>query len=110
MIIKKIFYLCELIFVFLWELTKSNVQVSVEAFRWKPRLHPGFVAIPINFQDDRAILMLANLITMTPGTVTIDLSDDKKTLFAHGLFVNDLDEFRSSIERVLAYRVRRLFL
>jgi multicomponent Na+:H+ antiporter subunit E len=105
----KIIYLIEFLWVYLGELTKSNILVAFEALRPQFTMKPGFIKIPVEFHNDDALLLLANLITMTPGTVTIDISDDKKYLYAHGLFVSDPDIACEEIKRILENRVERLF-
>jgi len=105
----KMFYFFEFMFVYLWELTKSNFIVAFESLRPNFTMKPGFVEIPLNVKNDDAILLLANLITMTPGTVTIDVSDDKKFLYAHALFAINPDAVRKDIKKVLEDRVERLF-
>jgi multicomponent Na+:H+ antiporter subunit E len=105
----KIYYFIEFFLVYLWELTKSNVLVALEALSPNFKMRPGFIKVPLDVKSDDAMLLLANLITMTPGTVTIDISDDKKSLFAHALFVEDPEEVRKGIKKVLEDRVQRLF-
>lgn len=105
----RIYYFIEFFWVYLWELTKSNVLVALESMRPIFKMKPGFIKIPHDIKSDDAMLLLANLITMTPGTVTMDISDDKKTLYAHVLFCEDADFARKEIKKVLADRVERLF-
>jgi multicomponent K+:H+ antiporter subunit E len=52
-------------------------------------LRPAFVEIPMLLEDELALTMLASIISLTPGTVSADLSDDRKTLLVHGLDVDD---------------------
>ena len=53
------------------------------------RLRPAFVEIPVLLEDELALTMLASIISLTPGTVSADLSDDRKTLLVHSLDVAD---------------------
>jgi acetyl-CoA acetyltransferase len=53
------------------------------------KLRPAFVEIPLELEDDLALTMLASIVSLTPGTVSADLSDDRKTLLVHGLDVAD---------------------
>lgn len=105
----KLYYFIEFFWTYLWELFKSNVLVALEALRPTFKMKPGFIEIPLDFQNDDAMLLLANLITMTPGTVTLDISDDKKYLYAHALFAPDANQARDEIKKVLEDRVERLF-
>jgi multicomponent Na+:H+ antiporter subunit E len=55
-----------------------------------------------------AITLLANLITLTPGTLSIDVSDDRKTLYVHTVNLNDPESFRKSIKEGFERRVQEL--
>jgi len=68
-------------------------------------MKPGIVAIPLSAETDLEITLLANLISLTPGTLSLDISDDRKVLYVHGMFINDKDEF---IEGVKSGFERRL--
>lgn len=105
----KVWYFIEFFFVYLWELTKSNVQVALESLRPTFTMKPGFVRIPLDVNSDDEMLLFANLMTMTPGTVTMDASQDKKNLYAHVLFVEDPDQTRHEIKSTLETRVKRIF-
>lgn len=59
---------------------------------------PAIVAIPLDASTDLEITMLANMITLTPGTLSLDVSSDKKTLYVHALYVKDVDDFRQEIK------------
>lgn len=107
---KKIYYFLEFFLVYLWELTKSNFIVAIESLRFNFTMKPGFIKIPLDCQSDDEILLFANLLTMTPGTVTVDLSKNRKILYAHILFVKDADQVRAELKSVFERRVQRLFL
>ena len=57
--------------------------------RPKIELQPGIIALPLTVDTDFEITMLANLITLTPGTLSVDVSEDRKTLFIHYVDVPD---------------------
>lgn len=82
----------------LWELVVSSVRVAWVVLSPKAKMSPGIVAVPIRLKKDAAIFVLANSITLTPGTISLSVSQDKKTLFVHGMFVGDVAEFRKSIQ------------
>ena len=71
---------------------------------------PGVVAIPLDARTDAEITMLANLITLTPGSVSIDLSDDKRVLYVHAMYIDggDVDAYRRSVKEGLERRVLEL--
>jgi len=85
-------------FFFLWEVTKANVQVAYEVVKIKNKMKPGIVKIPLDAKTDIEITLLANLITLTPGTLSLDVSQDKKVLYVHAMNVNDKQAFINDIK------------
>jgi multicomponent Na+:H+ antiporter subunit E len=94
---------------FLWELLIANLHVAFEVITPKLHMRPAIVAVPLDLKGDFEITLLANLITLTPGTLSLDISDDKKTLYVHGMYVDDVEEFRRSIKQGFEKRVQELF-
>ena len=88
---------------FLVELLLSNLRVFVITPGHISR--PGIVGVPLSAESDMEILLVANLISLTPGTLSIDLSDDRRTLYVHVMFLDDPDLFRQSIKEGLEQRV-----
>lgn len=86
------------IFFFLYELTKANLQVAYDVITPRFYMKPGIIKIPLTASSDLEITLLANLITLTPGTLSLDVSDDKKVLYVHAMYVHDKDEFIASIK------------
>ncbi len=82
---------------FIVELVKSTW--SVVKLAWAPgaAYRTAFVAVPVNVKSDAEITLLANLITLTPGTLSVDVSDDRSTLYIHALDAQDIDALRHDI-------------
>ncbi|WP_019039416.1 Na+/H+ antiporter subunit E [Psychroflexus tropicus] len=87
------------IFFFIWELTKANIQVAYEVITPKFNMKPGIVALPLDAKTDLEITLLANLITLTPGTLALDVSSDRSVLYVHGMYVEDRKEFVEDIKQ-----------
>ena len=68
---------------FVWELLLANIRVARDVLRPRTGIQPAVVAIPLDVESDGEILLLSMLINITPGSVTIDLSDDRRTLYVH---------------------------
>jgi multicomponent Na+:H+ antiporter subunit E len=66
------------------------------------------VAIPLDLQSDEGITTLANLITLTPGTVTLDVSSDRKTLYIHAFDASDPEGLVRDTKERFERRVREL--
>lgn len=90
------------------EIVKSNLAVARAVLAPTLELRPGIVAIPLDVQSDAGITTLANLITLTPGTVTLDISSDRKTLYIHAFEVDDPEALRRETKAVFERRVREL--
>jgi multicomponent Na+:H+ antiporter subunit E len=93
---------------YLWELVLSNLRVAYDVVTPGYRMRPAVVAVPLECRSEGEITLLANLITMTPGTLALDVSDDHSVLFVHAMFVRDPDELRRSIKEGLERRVLEL--
>lgn len=94
---------------FLIELVKANVHVAWEILGPRLTMTPGVVAVPLDLKTPFAITLLANLITLTPGTLTMEVSEDHSTLYVHGMYVSDPDRFREEIKRGFERRVMEVF-
>ncbi len=71
-------------------------------------VRPGVVAVPLDIKSDAEITLLANLITLTPGTLTLDVSTDKKVIYVHAIQMDDADSFREEIKSGFEKRVSEL--
>ena len=69
---------------------------------------PGVIRLPLDATEDGEILLLAALINLTPGSVALDLSDDRKTLYVHVMHVQDPDTTRRDIKQGFERRVLKL--
>jgi multicomponent Na+:H+ antiporter subunit E len=93
---------------FLRELIHSNFRVAWDVISPKSQRKPGIVAIPLDVSSDMEITFLANLITLTPGTLSLDVSDDRRVLYVHGMFVEDPRRMREQIKNGFERRVLEL--
>ena len=94
---------------FIRELIKANLRVAWEVLTPKDHMRPAIVAIPLDAESDLQITILANFITLTPGTLSLDVSPDRKTLYVHAMYVDDVDQFRREIKEQLEKRVMEVF-
>ena len=91
---------------YLWQLIKANVRVAYDVVTPGYRMKPGVVAVPLDATTDAEITLLANLITLTPGTLSLDLSPDRRTLYVHVMYIDvDVDTTRREIKDSLERRV-----
>ena len=85
-------------FFFLYEMLKANWQVAYEVMTSHLHIKPGIVKIELEAKTDLEITLLSNLISLTPGTLVVDVSDDKKVMYVHGMYLEDKEKFIDSIK------------
>ena len=95
---KRVLFTARLGAYFLYELTVSSLQVAWDVITPGHRSRPGIVAVPLDLEEPIQITVLANLISLTPGTLSLDVSPDGKTLYVHEMFLDDADETRRGIK------------
>jgi multicomponent Na+:H+ antiporter subunit E len=83
---------------FLWELSKANVRVAIDVLTPRARMRPGVVAIPLTASSDTEITVLASLVGLTPGSLALDVSADRRTLYVHTMHLDDPDTVRREIK------------
>lgn len=89
--------------LFVRELLLSGWRVAKLVTSPKMDLKPGVFAYPLSVDRDFEITLLANMITLTPGTLSVDVSEDRRTLYVHALDCSDVEasiaEIRNGFER-----------
>ncbi|PST20919.1 Na+/H+ antiporter subunit E [Rhizobium sp. JAB6] len=98
-----------LLFLFLSELAKSAWAVAVAVMSPRMDVKPGIFAFPLTVDRDFEITLLANLITLTPGTLSVDVSEDRKILYVHALDCSDPKSIRRSIADGFERRILEAF-
>jgi multicomponent Na+:H+ antiporter subunit E len=95
-------------FYFLKEMIVSSLRVAYDVLTPPIHSRPGVVKVPIRAETDLEITLLANLITLTPGSVTLDVSPDRKALYIHAMFIDDPESVRADITNGLERRLLEL--
>lgn len=95
--------------LFIYELILSAWKVAVLVVSPKMDLKPGIFAYPLKVDRDFEITLLANLITLTPGTLSVDVSDDRRTLYVHALDCSDPDQARRDIAHGFERKIMEAF-
>lgn len=90
---------------YLKELIRASVRVAHDALTPTHHMRPAMLAIPLDAKTDLEILLLANLISMTPGSVSIDVSTDRRVLYVHAMYAEDPEGVRHEIKTTLERRV-----
>ena len=82
-----------LLLFLLGQLLVSALRVAWLVVQVKPKLRPAIIAYPLTLTTDAQITLFANMITLTPGTLSVDVSDDRRTLFIHTIDLGDRERF-----------------
>jgi multicomponent Na+:H+ antiporter subunit E len=94
----------------LWAIVVSSFQVAAIILSPKPQLRQGIVAVPVDACTDFELAILASSITLTPGTLSIDVGQDaagKRVLYVHNLVVGDPEDMRRQIKQDFERRIMR---
>lgn len=94
----------------IYELFESNFRVAWDVLTIVHKMNPAIIAIPLDCDTDREIVTLATLITFTPGTLSLKVSDDRKTLFVHEMYIpnDDVEAVRRKIKDGFERRLLQL--
>ena len=89
----------KLFVVLVWDILMSNIRVARQVLGRESRIHSGFIWYPLEIGNIHGITALACCITLTPGTVTAALSDDRRYLLVHVLDLADEAQLVADIKR-----------
>jgi len=95
--------------VLLWDIIIANLAVARLILGPSARLRPAFLHLPLELRNEFAIVMLANTISLTPGTVSSDLSADRRTLLIHALDVEDPEQAIARIKQRYERPLQEIF-
>ena len=90
---------------FLWELVLANLRVALDVATPRYHMTPGIVRLPLDAKSDAEILLLAALINLTPGSVALDVSDDRRVMYVHVMYIQTPDRARAEIKEGFERRV-----
>jgi multicomponent Na+:H+ antiporter subunit E len=101
----RVWRIIRLTLFFLWELVVSSVRVAWDIVTPTHHSNPAIVEMPLDVESDIEILLVTTLISLTPGTLSLDVTPDRKTLIVHAMFADDPDalvrEMKDGMERMV---------
>lgn len=101
--------LIELGLFYIKEVVLSNLKVAYDVITPNYFMKPAFIELDLKGMSDRQILFAANLITMTPGTLSLDVSEETQKLKIHSMYVDDPDAEVHELETKILRRIRNVF-
>lgn len=100
--------LLSFIFFMLWEIVKANFLALRDSLYSKSKLSPAIVKYYLKAESDVEITLLANIVSLTPGTLVMDVSDDKKVMYIHVLHLENKKDFIDEIKNKFEKRLLEL--
>jgi multicomponent Na+:H+ antiporter subunit E len=91
-----------------YELVISSLRVAFDVVTPRNYFRPGVIALPLEPMSDAEITMLASLISLTPGTLALDVSSDRRCLYIHAMYVDDVEELKAHIKTTFERRLLEL--
>lgn len=104
-ILRKITILTKFIGFYFYEMVISSIQIAWDVVTVKDYSRPGFIEIPLDAKTHLEIAVISNLITFSPGTMVVGLSEDRKFLRVHVMFLDDPEAEIRVIKSKLESRV-----
>ncbi len=98
-----------LIGFFLYELVISSIRVAWDVLTPTQLSRPAILRMPLDVESDIEILLVTNLISLTPGTLSLDVTADRKTLIVHAMFADDPDALVADLKNGMERMVREVF-
>ena len=95
--------------VVLWGIVASNIEVAKRILGPEAAIHPGFVWVPLAITDPHGIVVLAGIITMTPGSVSAELSTDRRHLLIHAFSIDEAGALIATIKSRYEAPLRQIF-
>lgn len=95
---------------YLEEVVRSNLFIVWDVLTFGDQSNPSIIALDLpDEMTDNQILLVSNMITMTPGTLCLDLTEDRKKLLVHILYSNDIEETRNYLTKSYVQRIIDLY-
>lgn len=91
---------------FCWNLVRATAVMAWEVLTPRNRIRQGIVAVPLRTRSHGVVAVLANAITLTPGTVTVDVRRDPPALYVHVLHLRDIAGVRQEVQRLEDLAIR----
>ncbi|MCC5792656.1 MAG: Na+/H+ antiporter subunit E [Legionellaceae bacterium] len=108
-ILKRIGLLCFFTLFIVYEIIKANLRVAWDVLTPGLQAKPGLVYVPLDCSSDNEITLLGILISLTPGTLTLDVSEDKKKLLIHVMYLQSEADFIRQLKANYERPIREIF-
>ncbi len=106
---RRVFRIINLLLFFLYDLLVSSIRVAWDVLTPTHLSNPAIIEMPLDVKSDIEILLVTNLISLTPGTLSLDVTPDRSTLIVHAMFADDPEELVKELKDGMERRVKEVF-
>ncbi len=103
--VNRVWRLINFIGFVMWDVFSASLRLAWLVVQPRPDIRPGVVEVPLDAKSDLAIVTIANLITLSPGSVTLDIAADGSALYVHAMVLEDAESFRRLVKESYERRV-----
>jgi multisubunit Na+/H+ antiporter MnhE subunit len=103
----KPYYIVTFILFYLYKLVEANLYIAYDILTPRLRIKPGFIKVPLTLKSNFGLLLFSNLLSMTPGSLSIDITDDKKTILVHVLYETTQDDMLKEFN-IIQNKIKRI--
>lgn len=107
-LILKPYYIVTFILFYLSKLVEANLYIAYDIITPRLRINPSFIKVPLTLKSDFGLLLFSNLLSMTPGSLSIDITHDRKTMLVHVLYqtteedtLNEFENIQNRIKKIV---------
>lgn len=97
---RKMYYIFSFIGFYLLKLIQSNVYIAYDILSPKMSTNPGLIEVPLTLKSDFGLLLFSNLLSMTPGTLVMDIYENRKIALVHVLYLTSSAEILNEIKEI----------
>lgn len=97
-----------LLLYLLWQIVVANVRLTRDVLSVRHRMRPGVIRLPLSVTSDGEILLLAAMINITPGSVALDVSADRQSMYVHVMHIATVEEAKREIKNGFERRILEL--
>lgn len=92
----------------LWQIVLANFRLTKDVISIQHRMRPGVIRLPLSVTTDGEILLLSAMINITPGSVALDVSDDRQSMYVHVMNITTVEEAKEEIKNGFERRILEL--
>jgi multicomponent Na+:H+ antiporter subunit E len=96
----KIYYILGFIVFYLLKLIQSNIVIAYDILTPKMSIKPGLIEVPLTLKSDFGLLLFSNLLSMTPGTLVMDIDENREIALVHVLYLTSSAEILNEINEI----------